>query len=287
MSTGPSTAASSKRRPTLLLPAGSCDAHCHVFGPAAVFPYADNRSYTPADAPKEALAALHQRLGVDRAVIVQASCHGTDNRAMLDAIAWRPDAYRGVAIVDDSFDEKALQQLHDGGVRGVRFNFVRHLGGAPDMAVFEGVIARIKALGWHVVLHLDAADIEPLSGMIRALPVPFVIDHMGRVDTSLGTDQPAFRALLAMAERDNCWVKVCGSERISRYPFDAAVPFARALLEASPDRTLWGTDFPHPNLKEPVDEADLVDLVQRFAPAEEERQRLLVDNPARLYEFAT
>lgn len=276
-----------KRTPSLVLPAGSCDAHCHVFGPAAVFPYADNRSYTPADAPKEALAALHDRLGVDRAVIVQASCHGTDNRAMLDAIAWRPEAYRGVAIVDDTFDDKALQQLHEGGVRGVRFNFVRHLGGAPDMAVFDRVIARIKALGWHVVLHLDAVDIEPLSGMIHALPVPFVIDHMGRVDTGLGTDQPAFRSLLEMAKRDNCWVKVCGSERISRYPFDAAVPFARALVEASPDRTLWGTDFPHPNLKEPVDEADLVDLVQRFAPAEEERQRLLVDNPARLYEFAT
>ncbi|MFN7103869.1 MAG: amidohydrolase family protein [Pseudorhizobium sp.] len=276
-----------RRTPTLILPAGSCDAHCHVFGPAAVFPYSETRSYTPADAPKEALAALHQRLGVERAVIVQASCHGTDNRAMLDAIAWRPDTYRGVAIVDDTFDDKALQQLHDGGVRGVRFNFVRHLGGAPDMAVFDRVIAQIRALGWHVVLHLDAVDIAPLSDMIRALPVPFVIDHMGRVDTSLGTGQPAFRSLLEMAKRDNCWVKVCGSERISRYPFDAAVPFARALVEASPDRTLWGTDFPHPNLKEPVDEADLVDLVQRFAPAEEERQRLLVDNPARLYEFAT
>ncbi|OHV76974.1 amidohydrolase [Rhizobium sp. LCM 4573] len=275
-----------RRKPDFILPAGACDAHCHVFGPGAVFPYAPGRSYTPGDAPKEALSALHDRLGVGRAVIVQASCHGTDNRAMLNAIAWRPDRYRGVAIVDDSFDDQAFQRLDDGGVRGVRFNFVRHLGGAPDMNVFNRVIDRIKGRGWHVVLHLDAADIVPLSEMIRSLPVPFVIDHMGRVDTGLGTEQPAFQALLELVRRENCWVKVCGSERISRFPFDAAVPFARALVEASPDRTLWGTDFPHPNLKESVEEADLVDLVLRFTDGEGERRQLLVDNPARLYGFA-
>ncbi len=281
-----SHASETRRKPDFTLPAGSCDAHCHVFGPGDVFPYAPDRSYTPADAPKEVLAALHDRLGVDRAVIVQASCHGTDNRAMLDAIAWRPDRYRGVAIVDGSFDDRAYQQLDDGGVRGVRFNFVRHLGGAPDMNVFNGVIDRIKGRGWHVVLHLDATDIVPLSDMIRGLPVPFVIDHVGRVDTTLGTGQPAFQALLELARRESCWVKVSGSERISRFPFDAAVPFAQALVEASPERTLWGTDFPHPNLKEPVDEVDLVDLVPRFTITAEERQRLLVDNPARLYGFA-
>ncbi len=281
-----SHASETRRKPDFTLPAGSCDAHCHVFGPGDVFPYAPDRSYTPADAPKEALAALHETLGIDRAVIVQASCHGTDNRAMLDAIARRPDRYRGVAIVDGSFDDKAYQLLDDGGVRGVRFNFVRHLGGAPDMDVFNGVIDRIKGRGWHVVLHLDAADILPLSDMIRSLPVPFVVDHMGRVDTTLGIDQPAFRALLELARRENCWIKVSGSERIARFPFDAAVPFARALVETSPERTLWGTDFPHPNLKEPVDEVDLVDLVPRFAITAEEQQRLLVDNPARLYGFA-
>ena len=281
-----SHASETRRKPDFTLPAGSCDAHCHVFGPGDVFPYAPDRSYTPADAPKEALAALHETLGIDRAVIVQASCHGTDNRAMLDAIAWRPDRYRGVAIVDGSFDDKAYQLLDDGGVRGVRFNFVRHLGGAPDMDVFNRAIDRIKGRGWHVVLHLDATDILPLSDMIRSLPVPFVVDHMGRVDTTLGIDQPAFRALLELARRENCWIKVSGSERISRFPFDAAVPFARALVETSPERTLWGTDFPHPNLKEPVDEVDIDDLVPRFATTAEEQQRLLVDNPARLYGFA-
>jgi predicted TIM-barrel fold metal-dependent hydrolase len=274
-----------RRTPAFRLPPDACDAHCHVFGPAARFPYAPERRYTPEDAPKEALAALHAHLGVTRAVIVQASCHGTDNRAMLDAIAADPARYRGVAIVDDSFGERELNELHRGGVRGVRFNFVRHLGGAPDAEVFRRVLDRIKEFGWHVVLHLDAADIVPLSDMIRALPVPFVIDHMGRVDAASGIDQPAFRALLELTRREQCWVKVSGSERISRFPFDDAVPIARALIAAAPDRVLWGTDFPHPNLKQPVDEADLVDLLPNIAESEAARRRLLIENPARLYGF--
>lgn len=273
------------RKPAFRLPEGACDAHCHVFGPAAVFPYASDRRYTPQDAPKEALAAMHRRLGVGRAVIVQASCHGTDNRAMLDCIATAPDRLRGVAIVDASFSRAQLAMLHAGGVRGVRFNFVRHLGGAPDMGQFHDVVGRVGELGWHVVLHLDATDIEPLLDVIRRLPVPFVIDHMGRVDAALGVDQPAFAALLALSGSPNCWIKVSGAERIAAPPFTDAVPIARALLAALPERTLWGTDFPHPNLKHPVDEADLVDLLPRFA-SQVALHRLLVDNPARLYGFA-
>lgn len=274
-----------RRRPRFSLPTGACDAHCHVFGPAARFPYADDRTYTPADAPKAALAALHGHLGVERAVIVQASCHGRDNRAMLDAIADAPDRLRGVAIVDDGFDERALETLHEGGVRGVRFNFVRHLGGAPDLRVFHAVMARIRPLGWHVVLHLDAVDIPELKPMIAALPVDFVIDHMGRVDARLGPGQPAFEALLELARADHAWIKVSGAERISSPPFDDAVPIAAALVAARPERLLWGTDFPHPNLKVDVDEADLVDLVPRYAATAALQRQLLVDNPARLYGF--
>ena len=274
-----------RRGPLFRLPDATCDAHCHVFGPEARFPYAPGRRYTPADAPKEQLAALHAHLGIARAVIVQASCHGTDNRAMLDAIARRPADYRGIAMVDATFDDRLLRALHEGGVRGVRFNFVRHLGGAPDLAMFRRVVERIRELRWHLVLHLDAPDIAPLSEMIRKLPVPVVIDHMGRVPSDGGTDQPAFKALLDLAQLDHCWVKVSGSERISKHPYLAALPLARALCEAIPDRVLWGTDFPHPNLKNPVDEADLVDLVPRFAPTPEAQRRLLVDNPARLYGF--
>jgi 2-pyrone-4,6-dicarboxylate lactonase len=276
---------SARRRPRFQLPPGACDAHCHVFGPGARFPYAPGRRYTPEDAPKEALAALHRHLGLSRTVIVQASCHGTDNAAMLDAIAAAPGTTRGVGIVDDTFDEKALERLNAGGVRGARFNFVRHLGGAPDMDVFNRVIPRIKALGWHVVLHLDAPDIAELSPMIRALPLPFIIDHMGRVDAKLGPDQPAFKALLELAKLDGCWIKVSGAERISPPPFDLAMPIAARILAALPDRVLWGTDFPHPNLKIEVDEADLVDLVPAFATTEDAQRRLLVDNPARLYGF--
>ena len=275
-----------RRKPAFEMPAGACDAHCHVFGPRDRFPYARERRYTPRDAPKESLAALHAHLGVSRAVIVQASCHGKDNTAMLDAIAADPARYRGVAIVDDSATDRDLQTLHAGGVRGVRFNFVRHLGGAPDPAVFSRVLARIKPLGWHVVLHLDAADIEPLSDMIAALPVPFVIDHMGRVDSSLGVDQAPFRALLALARRDTCWIKVSGCERISKPPYEAAIPFARALAQASPRRVLWGTDYPHPNLAIPADEADLVDLLPRIVETEAQQWLLLVDNPETLYGFA-
>jgi 2-pyrone-4,6-dicarboxylate lactonase len=272
------------RRPQYAPPSLACDAHCHVFGPAARFPYAPDRRYTPEDAPKEALAGLHARLGLGRAVIVQASCHGTDNRAMLDCIAWSPDRYRGVAIVDDSFTERDFVALHDGGVRGVRFNFVKHLGGAPDMTVFQCVIGRIRPLGWHVVLHLDAPDIDDLAPMIAALPVTTVIDHMGRCPASAGVAQRPFQALLELARREQVWVKVSGAERIAPPPFRDALPFAQALMRAAPDRVLWGTDFPHPNLKHDVDEADLVDMLPDYGDGAA-LQRLLVDNPARLYGF--
>jgi len=274
-----------RRKPKFKLPPGATEAHCHVFGPAAKFPYAPNRRYTPEDAPKEMLRALHDHLGVSRSVIVQASCHGIDNAAMLDCIASDPTRYRGVAIVNDSFTDKDFDKLHDGGVRGVRFNFVKHLGGAPDMAVFNRVMDRIKSRGWHVVLHLDAPDIIPLSDMMRKLPLPFVIDHMGRVPAKDGVDQPPLRALLELSRLENCWIKVCGAERISMPPYDKAVPIAHAIVTAAPDRVLWGTDFPHPNPTHEADEADLVDLVPQYAPDALMQKRLLVDNPARLYDF--
>ncbi len=276
---------SKRRKPRFKLPPGATDAHCHVFGPASKFPYAPNRRYTPQDAPKEMLRALHDHLGVERSVIVQASCHGTDNAAMLDCIASDPKRYRGVAIVDDTFTDKDYDRLHAGGVRGVRFNFVRHLGGAPDMGLFERVIGRIAPRGWHVVLHLDAPDIVPLSPMMRRLPLPFVIDHMGRVPAKDGLGQPPLKALLELSRLENCWIKVCGAERISMPPYDAAVPIAHALVEAAPQRVLWGTDFPHPNSTHEPDEADLVDLVPQYAPDALAQRRLLVDNPARLYGF--
>ena len=275
-----------RRKPVFKLPPGATDAHCHVFGPGDKFPYAPNRRYTPEDAPKEMLRALHDHLGVSRAVIVQASCHGLDNAAMLDCIASDPARCRGVAIVNDTFTDADFERLHDGGVRGARFNFVKHLGGAPDMAVFDRVIDRIKGLGWHVVLHVDAPDVVPLSEMMVKLPLPFVIDHMGRVPSAAGIDQAPLRKLIELSRLENCWIKVCGAERISMPPYSAAVPIARILVEVNPSRVLWGTDFPHPNATHEADEADLVDLVPQYAIDEATQHRLLVDNPARLYGFA-
>src|SRR4029453_2186457 len=163
--------------------------------------------------------------------------------------------------------------------------FVRHLGGAPDMEVFNRVVDRIKGRGWHVVLHLDALDIIPLSPMMRKLPLRFIIDHMGRVPSAGGVDQPPLRALIELSKLENCWIKVCGSERISMPPYAAAIPIARVLVEAAPTRVLWGTDFPHPTATNEADEADLVDLVPQFAPDMLAQKRLLVDNPARFYGF--
>lgn len=276
------------KKPKFALPAGACDAHCHVFGPVWTFPYAVDRAYTPPGAPKETLAAMHRFLGVSRAVIVQASCHGADNRATLDAIAASDGRYRGVAIVDETFDDRAFRALSDGGIRGVRFNFVQHLGGRPDPKFFQRTVARLKDMGWHLVLHLDAKDIAELSPTIRALPVPFVIDHMGRVKAGDGVDQPAFGALLELMKLETAWVKVCGSERISAAgpPFADAMPFAQALVRAASDRVLWGTDWPHPNIaKHMPNDGDLVDLVPHIAPDETHRRKLLIDNPARLYGF--
>jgi predicted TIM-barrel fold metal-dependent hydrolase len=264
------------------------DAHCHVFGPADTFPFASDRAYTPSDAPKQRLAELHQTLGIERAVIVQASCHGIDNRAMLDAIAAGGGRRRGIAIADESFSEKDFAALHEGGIRGVRFNFVKHLGGRPDLRVFHQVLRRIRPLGWHLVVHLDAADIVELSALLRGLPLPFVIDHMGRVRADAGLRQAPFRALLDLMAIDTCWVKVCGSERVSAAgpPFHDAIPFAQALIRAAPDRVLWGTDWPHPNVGRQVPtDADLVNLIPLMAPDETLRQKLLVENPASLYAF--
>ena len=272
-------------KPKYAPPLGACDAHCHIFGPAAKFPYAPERRYTPPDAPKEKLRALHQHLGLSRAVLVQASCHGGDNRAMLDAIAWSGGAWRGVAMVGDDASERELEALHEGGVRGVRFNFVRHLGGAPDARVFERTLAMIAPLGWHVVLHFDAEDIEAHADLFRRMRVPFIIDHMGRVDAGHGLDQRPFTMLLELMKNPLAWVKISGPERISATgkPFRDAIPFAAALVQAAPDRVLWGTDFPHPNVKVMPNDGELVDLFAETVPDERLRKRILVDNPARLY----
>jgi predicted TIM-barrel fold metal-dependent hydrolase len=276
------------RVPAYKPPPLACDAHCHIFGPGDRYPYAPDRSYTPPDAPLSRFKELQQTLGLERAVLVNASCHGDDNSVILDAIAQSGGHYRGVANLADDTSDIELEMLHDGGIRGVRFNFVQHLGGTPDLRVFNDQVHRVASLGWHVVLHFDAKDLIDFGDMLRKLPVPFIIDHMGRVPTKDGLGQKPFRILLETARMENCWVKICGAERISSAgpPFHDAVPFAQAILEIAPDRTLWGTDWPHPNIKKHMpNDGDLVDLIPLFMPDPALQRLVLVENPGRLYGF--
>jgi 2-pyrone-4,6-dicarboxylate lactonase len=273
--------------PSLVLPPGACDAHCHVFGPAGKFPYAADRSYTPPDAPVENLRRLHAKLGVSRAVIVHASCHGTDMEVTLDAIASSEGRYRGVACVQDRVTDRELERLQSAGIRGIRFNFVRHLGGVPDLAVFYRLLERIKPLGWHVVLHFDAEDILSQGELLGRIEVPFIIDHMGRVKAADGLSQPPFQSLLALYRNNSlAWIKVCGAERVSagKRPFLDAVPFAQALIAADASRILWGTDWPHPNItKDMPNDGELVNLFAQICPDPAVQRRILVDNPTRMY----
>ncbi|MBF0279760.1 MAG: amidohydrolase family protein [SAR324 cluster bacterium] len=276
------------RTPQFVPPSGACDAHCHIFGPAAKYPYAPDRSYTPPDAPLERFKELQKTLGLERAVLVNASCHGTDNTVILDAISQSEGQYRGVANVDGSFSDKDLELLDKGGIRGVRFNFVQHLGGTPSLDLFAQIVDRIKAFNWHVVLHFDASDLLEFNQLLHTLPVPFVIDHMGRVPTGAGLDQKPFQRLLELAQHENCWVKICGAERISSSgpPFTDAVPFAQALVKVCEDRILWGTDWPHPNIKKYMpNDGDLVDLIPLILPDQALQRKILVENPDRLYKF--
>ena len=272
-------------KPHYVPPPNACDGHCQVFGPAAKFPYAANRTYTPTDAGREQLAALHKHLGFTRAIIVQASCHGTDNSAMLDALAHSNGAWRGVAMVGPDVSEKELERLHAAGVRGARVNFVAHLGGAPDMSAVNRVIERITPFKWHIQLHMDAQDIKGYRNFFDNLKVPFIIDHMGRPVAKLGVKQDAFVQMLDLMKNPLAWTKISGPERISSTgkPFHDAEPFVRELINAAPNRLLWGTDFPHPNVSIMPNDGELVDLFAKFVDGEVMRERILVENPARLY----
>jgi 2-pyrone-4,6-dicarboxylate lactonase len=273
---------------TFTPPALACDAHCHIFGPAHRFPFAEDRTYTPPDAGFERFIALQQRLGLSRAVFVQATCHGTDNSAMVDAIRRGGGRFAGVAMIDESFTDGDIGALHDAGVRGTRFNFVAHLGGAPDLEAFWRIVHRVTPFGWNVVLHFDATDLPNHAELLDRMPVPYIIDHMARVDARAGLDQEPFRHLLSLLDDERAWVKISGAERLTaggQPPYDDVVPFARALVAVAPERVLWGTDWPHPNVRHVPDDGDLVDLLAAIAPDDETRRRILVTNPERLYDF--
>ena len=275
-------------RPTFGAPPGAVDAHCHVFGPGARFPFAPERKYTPCDAPKEKLWALRDFLGFERNVLVQATCHGADNRALVDALLDADGRARGVATVGSGITDEELRRLDAAGVRGIRFNFLRRLVDVTPREVLAELAHRVAPLGWHVVIYFEAADLPELYDFFASLPTTVVVDHMGRPDVSQTVDGPGFGLFVRlMRENANVWSKVSCPERLSITGppgYDDVVPFARRLVEEFPDRVLWGTDWPHPNLRSHMpDDGQLVDLIPRLAPSVELQRRLLVDNPQRLY----
>ena len=274
-------------KPRFKPPPGAVDAHCHVFGPADQFPYAPERKYTPCDAPKQKLFELRDFLGFDRNVIVQATCHGADNRALVDALNASNGRARGVATVRADVSDRELEALDAAGVRGVRFNFVKRLVDFTPREVLASITEKIGPLGWHVVVYFEAADLPELEPFFTSLPTDVVVDHMGRPDVKLGLGHPQFQRFLDfMTDNENVWSKVSCPERISVQgpPYDDVVPFAQAVVENFPDRVLWGTDWPHPNMKSHMpDDGLLVDYIPRIATTAELQQKLLVDNPTRLY----
>ena len=274
-------------KPRFKAPAGAVDAHCHVFGPAACFPYAPKRKYTPCDAPKETLFALRDFLGFDRNVIVQATCHDTDNRALVDALESSSDKARGIAFVDEQFTDAQLRELDRAGVRGVRFNFIKRLVDSTPRDVMRRIAARIASLNWHIVVYFEHADLEEMGPFLESLPTPLVFDHMACPDVRAGVDGKAFQGWLKAIDANRNWiVKVTGPERftVAGPPYDDVVPFARAIVERFPDRVIWGSDWPHPNMpREAPDDGVLVDVIPKIATTPALQKALLVDNPMKLY----
>lgn len=275
------------KKPDFKLPAGAVDAHCHIFGPADEFPYAPERKYTPCDAGKAKLFELRDHLGFDRNVIVQASCHGSDNRALIDGCRAAGDKARGIAVVKPDITEAELAEMDAVGVRGVRFNFVKRLVDSTPKENFLTIADKIRPLGWHIVVYFEAQDLEELEPFLKELNHTIVVDHLGRPDVTKGTDHADFqRFIRLMDENENVWVKVTCPERLTKAgpPYDDVVPYYQAVIDRFEDRVLWGTDWPHPNMKSHMpDDGELVDYIPRIARTPEQQHKLLVDNPMRLY----
>ena len=293
-------------KPRLAIPPGSCDCHAHIFGPVDKYPYTPNRSYTPPEASIEAYRRMLAALEFERAVIVQPSVYGTDNGCTRDAVAASGGRWRGVAVVElealsgrersgsplpksreqRETSDSLLAELHADGFRGVRINLL--FKGGLQLDALERIVRAIHPLGWHVQLLLDGRDLPELAERLRRLPVDIVVDHMGHMPASLGTGHPGFQTLLQLVREGRCWVKLSGAYRISSMPqpYEDAVPFARALVETAPDKMVFGTDWPHPSISVPMpQDASLLDLLPAWAPDEATRRRILLDNPARLYDF--
>ena len=284
------------RKPICVLPPNACDTHFHVFGPPERFPFVSTHEYTPPAAPLEHYQKMLAVIGVERAVVVQPSVHGLDNSATLDAIKNSAGRFRGVARIDERTPKSELQRLHDGGVRGVRFNLLDRPRGNVKLDVLDRCVENIVDFGWSVDLHIDTKNLLDQEKRIRSLPIPVVIDHIARIKPAEGLRQPGFQLLLDLLKLRHVWVKVSGADKICNtpvhdyygLPFVEVIPYAQAVIAAALDRVIWGTDWPHSNNFAPggtPNDGDLVDLLATFAPDERLRKKILVDNPAALYGF--
>ena len=281
------------KKPAFELPRGACDCHAHVFGPIERYPYFARRIYTPPDAPPSAYWRMLGTLGVERAVLVQPSVYGTDNRAMLDAMACEKTRMRAVAVVEETITDSELARMHEIGVRGIRFNIVdvkpEEKGKLP-IEVVRRMAERIKAFGWHIQFLMHVDEFPDLDRTFAGFPVDIVIDHYGYMATSKGVAHPGFQALLRLMKAGHCWVKFTGAYRISgesALPYSDVTPYARALVAAAPERVVWGTDWPHPQWpKRMMNDAEEVELLYRYVDYDRALlQKILVDNPARLHGF--
>jgi predicted TIM-barrel fold metal-dependent hydrolase len=275
------------RRPRFTMPRGAVDTHAHVFGPQASYPFSPERSYTPEDCTVDQYRALLDTMGIDRCVLVQGGPHGTDNRVTVDAIRELGPRARGVAVIRPGLSRAELQALHDGGMRGCRISTV--VRGGASFEHMEALAEETHELGWHLVLHLKhSAELTALAPRLRALPNPFVIDHLGHVLGSEGTGSEGFAAVMQLLETQRCWVKLASLYRSSSepYPHRDMLPMIHAVAKARPDRLLWGTNWPHPIYTGPMpNDADTVDLIPLWVPEPEVQRQMLVSNPARLYGF--
>lgn len=279
------------RTPRLRLPTGACDAHVHVFGPPEQFAYNPLRQITPVAAPRDTLYALHRSLGIERCVIVQSMVHGMDNSVVEDAIAHGEGRYLGVALVPAAVPDAELARLAAAGMRGVRFNFMRHLGAGADVREVLALTPRLAAHGLHLQVHFESALVHELGPWLVQSKVPVVIDHMGRVDARLGEQHADFQALMRLLDTPHFWVKLSGIDRIDAHAnpdqrYQQGVVLAQQLWRHHAERCVWGSDWPHPNHTHIPDDAALVDAIAQIVPDENGRHSLLVDNPQRLYRFS-
>jgi predicted TIM-barrel fold metal-dependent hydrolase len=273
--------------PTVKFPVGSCDCHSHVFGTQERYPYRHDAAYIAEFLPPEEYARMLTAIGCTRAVLVQPSVYGTDNRCMVDAMKSGVFDFRGVAVTEPDISDKELRELHDAGVRGLRINAASKTPGlrmehAPELA------KRIAPLGWHLQFFVNVDKTPGFIDEVAHLPVPCVIDHFGHVHAEDGVDSPGFQIMLKLARMEHLWFKLSGGYRVSKLlpPYEDVAPLAQALLSRAEDRCVFGTDWPHPNIQRMDNDGDLADALALWVPDEKVRKKVLVDNPARLYDFS-